>query len=614
MPRSKPQMSDTDVSLESAEQKIQVHLDKVDLYQATSKHEKRLLRCVKDLASFIAEQLKVEDNLKDEFWLNFRTWIKENNVVVASQYADQYIAQYLNQHSSNVSCCHTLRLHIQVFLRWNIEVSLTVREQVNRLDREQYLPAKIVRFNTLSTNKTSQFERFESVWEKFIEYMTSTKPEVFQEHLKAITTVRGNVPSSIFSEIIVLSNKSNDELKRLLLRTRALSSLLRATGMRGTTALSLTLDDFTEVVDQPGQVLLHRIEKKCGSVRNAEKTVFVCLVPHKNPRLDPLIHLAEYLNECKSKLIFAEGFIQKQCQDEVSFKSMIQRRFIATMTSIAIAIEQPTLFDAKKLHLFRIMCTNVLDSCGATAAERETHLGWKSTIETRHYTSPKYSALNSRTSYLLAGRLDKGDSPHPMWQAINLVPQSQGATFWHRVRDVAAAAGFVDGQCDEAFKLQVAKMISDAAITPPKAEDLLKRVRELELELAEVAPKKQKVEIASAIQLRVIINSLRKESSTANFPEKCESMLNEMIELIDEGSERDSFVLPQSDPEGKDLIRILVLAAMVRKFGFDSFRFVVTSQHKSWLGWLRDNRATHEFTKQISSKSWSQFKKSLVLI
>ena len=600
-------MSDTESS-SSAEQQIQVHIDKVDLYETKTKHEKRLLRCVKDLASFIATQLNAEQL---EFWLNFRAWIKEN-VVAANQYADQYIAQYLNQHSSNVSCCHTLRLHIQVFLRWDVEVSLSVREKVNQLDREQYLPAKILRFNNHSTSKTSQFERFESVWEKFIDYMTTTKPEVLREHLNAITTVRdGKIPASIFSELIVLSNKSTDELKRMLLRTRALSSLLRSTGMRSITALSLQLEDFTEVTDQPGVVLIHRIERKCGSVRNAEKQVYCCIVPHKNPKLDPLIHLAEYLNECKSKLIFAEGFIQKQCQDEVSFKSMIQRRFIATMTSIAIAIEQPTLFDAKKLHLFRIMCTNVLDSCGATAAERETHLGWKSTIETRHYTSPKYSALNSRTSYLLAGRLDKGDSPHPMWQAINLVPQSQGATFWHRVRDVAAAAGFVDGQCDEAFKLQVAKMISDAAITPPKAEDLLKRVRELELELAEVAPKKQKVEIASAIQLRVIINSLRKESSTANFPEKCESMLNEMIELIDEGSERDSFVLPQSDPEGKDLIRILVLAAMVRKFGFDSFGVDNNGQHKSWLGWLRDNRATHELTKQISSKSWSHFKKSL---
>ena len=149
--------SDTDSS-SSAEKSIQVHIDKVDLYEAKTKHEKRLLRCVKDLSSFVAGQLKVED--KNEFWLTFRAWIKENSNA-ASQYADQYIAQYLNQHSANVSCCHTLRLHIQVFLRWDVEVSLSVREQVNRLDREQYLPAKIVRFNTHSTNKTSQFERFE---------------------------------------------------------------------------------------------------------------------------------------------------------------------------------------------------------------------------------------------------------------------------------------------------------------------------------------------------------------------------------------------------------------------------------------------------------------------
>ena len=600
-------MSDTESS-SSAEQQIQVHIDKVDLYEAKTKHEKRLLRCVKDLALFVAGQLNVEPLA---FWLNFRTWIKENSDA-SNQYADQYIAQYLNQHSSNVSCCHTLRLHIQVFLRWDVHVSLTVRDQVNRLDREQFLPAKIVRFNAHSTNKTSQFERFESVWPQFIEYMTSTKPEVFQEHLKAITSIRGgNVPASLFSELIVLSNKSNDELKRLLLRTRALSSLLRSTGMRGTTAISLTLDDFSEVVDQPGQVLIHRIEKKCGSVRNAEKSVYVCLAPHKNPRLDPLIHLAEYLTDCNSKLIFAEGFTAKQGQDEVSFKAMIQRRFISTLTAVAIAIQQPTLFDEKKLHLFRIMCTNVLDSCGATAAERETHLGWKSTIETRHYTSPKFSALNSRTPYLLAGRTDKGDSPHALWQAINFALASEKASFWQRVNHVSIAAGFVDGTVDAEFKSQVAKLIDNASIPPPKAEDLLKRVRELELELAKVAPKRQKVEIASAIQLRSIVNALRKEASRNDFPLKCESTLPELIKLIDTGSERDSFVLPQSDPEGKDLIRILILAAMVQRFGFDAFKTVNNGQHKSWLGWLRDNRATHELAKQISSKSWSQFKKSL---
>ena len=69
------------------------------------------------------------------------------------------------------------------------------------------------------------------------------------------------------------------------------------------------------------------------------------------------------------------------------------------LSAVAIAIKQPTLFDEKKLHLFRIMCTNVLDSKGGTAAERETHLGWKSTIETRHYTSPKFSAMYSVLNY-----------------------------------------------------------------------------------------------------------------------------------------------------------------------------------------------------------------------
>ena len=61
-------MSDTESS-SSAEKSIQNHIDKLDLYQSTSKHEKRLLRCVLDLSSFIAEQLKVDD--KESFGQSF---------------------------------------------------------------------------------------------------------------------------------------------------------------------------------------------------------------------------------------------------------------------------------------------------------------------------------------------------------------------------------------------------------------------------------------------------------------------------------------------------------------------------------------------------------------
>ena len=93
--------------------------------------------------------------------------------------------------------------------------------------------------------------------------------------------------------------------------------------------------------------------------------------------------------------------------------------------------------------------------------------------------------MNSRTTpYLLAGRSDKVDSPHALWQAINFGIADEKADFWERVRRVSIATGFIDGQCDVEFKMQVVKLIDNASIPSPKAEDLLKRVRELEIELA----------------------------------------------------------------------------------------------------------------------------------
>jgi hypothetical protein len=43
--------------------------------------------------------------------------------------------------------------------------------------------------------------------------------------------------------------------------------------------------------------------------------------------------------------------------------------------SATVAIGVPALFAEKKLHPFRVQCTNVMGSKGATEAEREAHIG-----------------------------------------------------------------------------------------------------------------------------------------------------------------------------------------------------------------------------------------------
>ena len=95
---------------------------------------------------------------------------------------------------------------------------------------------------------------------------------------------------------------------------------------------------------------------------------------------------------------------------------MAQRRYVAVLQCAAVAIGVPAMFAEKKLHAFRVQCTNVLGSKEASEAEREAHIGWQSTVQSRHYASLKHTAMNARTPHLLAGRSGRDDPPHPMWQ------------------------------------------------------------------------------------------------------------------------------------------------------------------------------------------------------
>ncbi len=69
------------------------------------------------------------------------------------------------------------------------------------------------------------------------------------------------------------------------------------------------------------------MERKCGSARNVEKPVYVCVVPHADPKLCPIVHIAAALGQINPAYeLFAESFTHKPGQDYVSFATMVQRR------------------------------------------------------------------------------------------------------------------------------------------------------------------------------------------------------------------------------------------------------------------------------------------------
>ncbi len=80
--------------------------------------------------------------------------------------------------------------------------------------------------------------------------------------------------------------------------------------------------------------------------------VYVYVVPHADPKLCPIVHIASALGQHTDPTyeLFAEGFTHKPGQNYVSFATMVQRRYIAILQCAAVAIGMPALFAEKNLH------------------------------------------------------------------------------------------------------------------------------------------------------------------------------------------------------------------------------------------------------------------------
>ena len=112
--------SDTDSEVtREAEEHIKGILDNRNLYVAKTKHEKRLLRCLRDLSNFIA--LK-QGAAPSAFWSGFRRWSLENTDTVNS-HANAFMSHYLSTKGHQASARHTVRLYLQIWRVWNINVS-----------------------------------------------------------------------------------------------------------------------------------------------------------------------------------------------------------------------------------------------------------------------------------------------------------------------------------------------------------------------------------------------------------------------------------------------------------------------------------------------------------
>ena len=572
-----------------------------------TRYERSLLSCARALSDFAG---CTEPGVAWDEEL-FREWAREHRVEATKQ-AGLFMAQLLRDKAANQSVGYTARLHVAAWKAYGVSVDQSVLDELSRLTRERWRPATLSRLSALEARKSQQYDLLDQHWGALIEYLGDTAGEQFAEDCRA---AQPSQPTSIACELAYLSRKSVQELEQALLRTRALASVLRCTGMRSITAVTLRVNQFTEAGSESGALLLKRMERKCGSARNVQKPVYACIVAHADPRLCAIVHIAAALGDREmdpAYELFAEGFTHKPRQDYVSFATLLQRRYTAILQAAAFALGVP-LFAEKKLHAFRVMCTNALGSTGASEAEREAHIGWQSTVQSRHYSSLRHTALNARTAHLLAGRSGRDDPPHPMWQCL---AQAPGDGYWQRVRCLAIAAGYLAGPVVEP---QFEKLVrARVAAGNPEREDsatyLLKRVKQLERENAAlqvqvqvVSVKKRRRPEDAAAELKELVSELKQAACSADFPAQCAAALDRISALIEDASDRGSFGLAQSTAEGRALVRILVLAALTNKHGPGALQ-PHGAPGRSWLAWAAD--AAHPLVAAISTKTWPAYKAS----
>jgi hypothetical protein len=294
-----------------AEELVQGLLDQRNLYATSSRHERRLLDCVKDLWRAVAVKEP------EVAWLEFRQWALDNKEA-ATQYANMFLSGYLEEHRNKKSCSHTVGLYAQAWKSWGISVSTPIVAQIAQFEKENWRPAQLTRRNKQQTNKLRQFESLDKLWPTVVEYMTNVTGNDFRVQLQSVSSNRGahkGIASSSFNEMAVIARKSNTELSGILTCTLGYASMLRTSGMRGLTGINAKLGDFSVLED--GSVLLKRWEKKRGSTRNVSKPIYIRIVPGTEPGQDPLVYIARHAVVVSAgKQIFGHGFERKEHQDE----------------------------------------------------------------------------------------------------------------------------------------------------------------------------------------------------------------------------------------------------------------------------------------------------------
>lgn len=326
------------------------------------------------------------------------------------------------------------------------------------------------------------------------------------------------------------------------------------------------------------------------------------------------------------------------------------RKIRAVLDAIAHHV-QGSSFGVKKCHFFRRFCNSLLMDHGIPSEYRNNMAGWKGDIAEKHYTDKKRQAANNPGPPKLAGKQDADDESHPMFDLLDRVDDTMLSFILgdHSCKDNQIVRYFT--------KIAILYIASKFAPTPFATlinEHLLKRnsydafstsmillgefsteyintklkenktnttsdkrrIQKLTEELAEERTKRARLELGQGRQqndtgtrvednLTQAVRNLVNIKKEGQFPELCiQTVQNTIVPSIknaNQVSKKDGFVLRLQDPDGKQLKKILIVAALLHKGLVDTDII-----QNNWLNLAE----THPRRTEISTKTFSEYIKS----
>jgi hypothetical protein len=599
-------------------------------------HQQRLKRYCKNLQDYI------EDRENGETIDNLVWWIQCNKQK-AAKHAQDYVTEYIKNKKGEIAkWVQYTENHITAFKRIGVEFTSEFLVQWSMVKDSH----KVLNHNTVSEYTKEITDKKEKQVDSFIKHHVDmvTMGDRFSgsqyrdEVLKPLKDSTAPWISHDAHRLVsaLYRNTDDDHIFIMQLKAAAYFTVATQLGLRGNNILVAHCGDFSHEDGQEG-ILFNYINRKNGKKGGDRKSI-TRMVFHKNPTICGITRLSLYVffllhhgdgERYNLDMPFLYGYQESTSRDRCVTMARKQVTMLMEATALKLGIQT----DGKKLHIFRGICTNIILSKGASDEERQSHLGWKRSVEAQHYASAKNIALGLRTPYMLAGRDDGDDGPHTIYHCVDkvpgellpdeLFPDKSIQRYFGKVALTAMAAGYVPQHYQQYFQwiVQHQKFVELKEMVKSWVEGqapvLSKRTMEsVQLENAELRAKvvvlnnRESLTTHTEEDLKGAVDELIKDAKSDNFMKTLENRfkVNIVPKMNQLATSSKGFYLKKATSHGSALHKIIRLVAFVKTYGWSDDLLVERGEGKSWLNFYKTNQKNSKFATLPAMDSWFQFR------